>query len=152
MPDANGSTWPDPTDRPFDPAIDYPLAERRPDLVSTPMGKPLAALTLEAVLAGEVDAADIRVSRETLELQARVAAAAGRAPLARALRRAAELTALPDEEIMATYEALRPRRATKEALLALADRLEAEHDAPINAAFVREATAAYERRGLLAGS
>ncbi len=137
------------TPAPFDPAAEFPLAERRPDLVTTPTGKPLTAITLEAVLAGEITADEIRISPHTLELQARVAEAAGRAALARALRRAAELTALPDNEIMATYEALRPRRETREGLLALADRLEQAYGAPLNAALVREAAAVYERRGLL---
>jgi propanediol dehydratase small subunit len=85
-----------------------------PDLVTTPGGKPLTAITLEVVLSGEITADEIRISPRTLELQAQVAEAAGRAPLARALRRAAELTALPDDEIMATYEALRPRCETRE--------------------------------------
>jgi propanediol dehydratase small subunit len=113
-----------------------------PDLVTTPGGKPLTAITLEAVLSGE-----IRISPRTLEPQAQVAEAAGRAPLARALRRAAELTALPDDEIMATNEALRPRCETREGLLALADRLEHTYGALLNATLVREA-AVYERRGL----
>lgn len=134
---------------PFDPVADFPLAERRPDLVTTPAGTPLEAITLEAVLSGEITAEEMRISPRTLELQARVAEAAGRAPLARALRRAAELTALPDAEIMATYEALRPRRETMDGLLALADRLESIYQAPLNAALVREAAAVYERRGLL---
>lgn len=135
--------------RPFDPVADYPLAERRPDLVQTPTGKSLAALTLEAVLDGTVSAEDVRIRPQTLELQAQVAEAAGRAPLARALRRAAELTALPDAEIMATYEALRPRRETREGLLALAERLDTLYHAPLNAALVREAAVVYEQRGLL---
>lgn len=135
--------------RPFDPVADFPLAERRPDLVRTPRGKPLAALTLEAVLAGEVTTEDVRISPQTLELQAQVAEAAGRVPLANSLRRAAELTALPDAEIMAIYEALRPRRETKDGLFALAERLDTVYHAPRNAALVREAAAVYEQRGLL---
>jgi len=137
------------TPTPFDPVADFPLAEQRPDLVTTPTGKPLTAITLEAVLAGEITAGEIRISPPTLELQARVAEAAWRAAMARALRRAAELTALPDDEIMATYEALRPRRETREGLLELADRLERIYGAPLNAALVREAATVYERRGLL---
>ena len=65
------------------------------------------------------------------------------------LRRAAELTALPDDEVLAIYEALRPGRSTLAGLEAIASRLEAE-SAPLCAALVREAAEVYDRRGLLA--
>jgi propanediol dehydratase small subunit len=64
------------------------------------------------------------------------------------LRRAAELTGLPDEEVLGIYEALRPGRSSRAALDALAAPLESAA-APLCAALVREAAAAYERRGIL---
>ncbi len=79
----------------FDPARDYPLGTRRPDLVSTPGGVPLADVTLENLLAGRIDATEIRATSETLRLQAEVARAADREPLAANLERAAELAAVP---------------------------------------------------------
>ena len=52
-------------------------------------GKPVADLTLEAVRAGEVSVADLRIHPETLERQAVVAEQHGNPQLADNLRRAA---------------------------------------------------------------
>ena len=88
-------------------------------------GKPVEALTLDAVRSGEVGLDDIRVAPATLEHQARVAAEHGNPQLAENLRRAAELATLPDSEVLAVYEALRPHRSTAAQLLARADTLAA---------------------------
>jgi propanediol dehydratase small subunit len=133
----------------FDPTRDYPLGARRPDLVSTPGGMPLGDVTLDALRAGRIDAGEMRATPETLHLQAEVALAAGRAPLAASLERAAELAAVPDELLLSIYTALRPRRATANELESWAARLEG-HGASRTAGFVREAAAAYAERGLLA--
>jgi propanediol dehydratase small subunit len=68
--------------------------------------------------------------------------------LAANLRRAAELTALPDEEVLAIYEALRPGRSSYDELRVLAESLEAG-GAQRNAALLREAAEVYARRGML---
>jgi propanediol dehydratase small subunit len=133
----------------FDPKRDYPLGSRRPDLVTTPGGVPLDEITLEAAQQGHLDARDIRATPETLRRQAEVARAAGRESLAQSLERAAELAAVPDEELLEIYTALRPRRASSGQLEEWARRLEAL-GAPRNAGFVREAALAYAARGLLA--
>lgn len=133
----------------FDPKRDYPLGTRRPDLVSTPGGFSLSDVTLAALRAGRIDAAEIRATPETLRRQAQVALAAGRVPLAESLERAAELADVPDHVLLAAYTALRPRRATGAELEEWASRLEG-YGATRTAAFVREAAAAYEERGLLA--
>lgn len=133
----------------FDPKRDYPLGARRPDLVSTPGGFSLSDVTLEALRAGRIDAAEIRATPETLRRQAQVALAAGRASLAESLERAAELADVPDDLLLAAYTALRPRRATAAELEEWASRLEG-YGATRTAAFVREAAAAYAERGLLA--
>jgi len=133
----------------FAPERDYPLGTRRPDLVSTPGGIPLTDVTLDALRAGRIDAAEIRSTPKTLRLQAEVARAAGRDPLAASLERAAELAAVPDDLLLAVYTALRPRRATGAELEEWAARLES-HGAEKTAAFVREAAATYSERGLLA--
>ena len=111
-------------------------------------GRDPAEVTLEAVRDGSVDIADVRIHPDTLEHQAQVAAAHANPQLAENFRRAAELAALPDEEVLALYEALRPRRSTQAALLANADRLAAA-GAVRNAALFREAAQVYQRRGLL---
>ncbi len=134
----------------LDPDVDYPLAVHRPELLRTPTGKALDDITLEAVLAGDVTAEDLRITPETLELQATIADGVGRPQLAQNLRRAGELTRVPDERILEMYNALRPDHSTFEALIAIADELESEYGTTANAALVREAAAVYERRGFLA--
>jgi propanediol dehydratase small subunit len=133
----------------FDPSRDYPLGARRPDLVTTPDGTPLADVTLEAVRAGAVGAEEIRATPATLRMQADVARAAGRTQLAENFERAAELAAVPDDLLLEVYTALRPRRATAAELEDWAARLDG-HGAEKTAAFVREAAVACSERGLLA--
>ncbi|HEU5491716.1 MAG TPA: diol dehydratase small subunit [Gaiellaceae bacterium] len=133
----------------FDPSSEYPIGTRRPDLVFTPGGMPLGGVTLAALRAGELAAAEIRATPATLRMQAEVALAAGRMQLAESFERAAELAAVPDELLLEVYTALRPRRATAAELEEWAGRLD-DLDASRTAAFVREAAAAYAERGLLA--
>ena len=134
----------------FDPASDYPLGEKRPDLVTTPSGLPLDEVTLDSLRAGRLAWEDLRATPETLRRQSAVAVAAGRATLADNLARAAELATIPDETILEIYSALRPHRSTADELAAWADRLDGL-GAPLSAAFVREAAEVYAKRGLLAG-
>jgi propanediol dehydratase small subunit len=133
----------------FDPVTDYPLGTRRPELVTTPSGLPLDDVTLAAARDGRLAADDTRATAATLALQAEVARAAGRTQLAEGLERAAELTRVPDDELLAVYTSLRPGRSSPDELERWAARLE-ELDAPLNAAFVREAAGAYAARGLTA--
>jgi propanediol dehydratase small subunit len=112
-------------------------------------GKDVGQLTVDAVRAGEVGVADLRVHPETLERQAVVAGQHGNPQLAENLRRAAELTRLPDEEVLAIYEALRPGRSTPGQLTELAASL-AGRGLPRCAALLTEAAEVYARRGLSA--
>jgi propanediol dehydratase small subunit len=112
-------------------------------------GRPVESLTVEAVRAGEIGVADLRIHPDTLEHQAVVAAEHENPQLAENLRRAAELTRLPDEEVLAIYEALRPGRSTAAQLTALAGSL-ADRGLPRCAALVAEAADVYARRGLTA--
>jgi len=112
-------------------------------------GKSVESLTVEAVRAGEIGLADLRIHPETLERQAVIAEEHGNPQLADNLRRAAELTQLPDDEVLAIYEALRPGRSTAEQLKALAGSL-ADRGLPRCAALVAEASDVYARRGLTA--
>jgi propanediol dehydratase small subunit len=134
----------------LDPARDYPLGARRPDLVATPSGVPQDELTLAALMEGRLAADDMRATPETLRRQAAIAANAGREPLAATLTLAAELASVPNDVLLEIYTALRPRRATASALEQWAERLDGEFEAPQAAAFVREAAEVYEARGLLA--
>ena len=100
----------------LDPATDYPLGTRRPDLVRTPSGIALDRVTLPAARAGELASADVRATPETLALQAEVARKAGRPQLADGLERASELASVPDGELLEIYTALRPGRSTRDEL------------------------------------
>ncbi len=128
---------------------DYPLVSRRPDLVRTLTGKGFQDISLENVASGKIEAQEIRIGPKTLELQAQVAEKHGRPQLALNFRRAAELTRIPDEEVLKIYNALRPGRSTKEELLIMAKDLEKKYQAKINAAYIMEAAKVYEKRGLL---
>lgn len=119
--------------------VDYPIAEKRPDLVETPSGLRFEEITLEAVLEGRVAMQDLRVTASALCAQAGIAEAAGRLQLAENLLRAAELVSVPEDRILAVYNALRPGRATREHLLALADELESRYAAGRCAQLIREA-------------
>ena len=133
----------------FDPATDYPLGTRRPDLVETPGGLRLDEVTLEAARGGGLTADEIRATPATLRLQAEVARAAGRSQLADNLERAAELASVPDGELLEIYTALRPGRSSAAQLEEWAARLDG-WGATATAVFVREAASAYSARGLLA--
>jgi propanediol dehydratase small subunit len=89
-----------------------------------------------------------QISADTLRRQADAARQAGFGQLAENLCRAAELTTVPNDELLQIYEALRPGRSTQAELVAIADRLERDYHATQTAAFVREAAAEYARRGL----
>lgn len=127
----------------------YPISEKRPELVPGRRGKALDDITLDAVMAGEVEMEDLRITPEALRLQAQIAWSAGRPKLAENFERAAELVGVPQDFVMHVYELLRPGRAKSKApLIEIAQTLRARYDAPLMAAFVEEAAEVYERRGL----
>lgn len=110
-------------------------------------GRPVDQLDLDRLRDGDLRIEDIRIAPETLTHQAEQADRAGNPQLAESLRRAAEMTALGDDELMRMYDALRPRRSTTEELTALATNL-ADRGMPRCAALVREAADVYARRRL----
>ena len=130
---------------------DYPLGAKHPGKVKTINNKSLDDITLESVLQGTIGPEDVRVTAETLKMQAQIARAAGRATLANNFDRAAELTIVPDERLLEMYNALRPFRSSKEELEGIADELETKYQAVICASFVREAAALYQGRKKLKG-
>ena len=136
----------------LDPAVDYPLSLNRKDLLTTPNGKPIDAITMDSVMSGEVSASDLRITPETLRLQAQIADKVGRKQLGANLRRAAEMTAISDERVLQIYNALRPNASTKAELDAIAEDLETQYGATLLAGLVREASDVYERRDILATS
>lgn len=127
----------------------YPLMEHAAETLQAANGRRLSEITLEAATANNLVAADLQISAKTLRAQAEIARQAGYRQLAENLARAAELTGVPNEELLHMYEMLRPKRATFEELIALAETLDKEYNAPENARFVREAASVYQTRGLL---
>ncbi len=125
------------------------MNEMKGDSVRTMSGRALDELTVEAVLAGELTAEDLRINGETLRHQADAAERAGYRQLAENLRRAAELTRVSNQEVLEIYEALRPGRATYDQLVGLANHLEDDCNAPLTAALVREAAEVYRERGIV---
>ncbi len=130
-------------------AKDYPIAENRPDAVTGNRGKPLASLTMEAVLSGDVTMEDLRITPRALEQQAQIAGSVGRRALADNLERAAEMTRLSQEDVMEIYELLRPgRAASAKSLLDAAKRIRTDYDAQLLGDFLQEAAGFYDQRGL----
>jgi propanediol dehydratase small subunit len=130
-------------------AADYPLAEKRPELVVSKRGKPIEDITLDGLLSGEVTLEDLSITKRALNQQAEIARDAGRSTLAQNFERAADLVEVPQDVIMRIYELLRPGRAeSKEQLLAAASELDKTYGAVTMAAFIVEAAEVYERRGL----
>ena len=128
---------------------DYPLAEKRPEIVRGKRGKGLDEITLDALLQDRVTIEDLRITDAALRQQAEIARAAGRGTLAANFERGAELVEVPQDTIMRIYELLRPGRAqSQQELLAAAQELRDQYGAKGMAAFVEEAAAVYERRGL----
>jgi len=132
-----------------DQTPEYPLVESAADQLRAASGRGLAEITEQAARAGELSIADLQISAETLRAQAAIARQAGYSQLAANLTRAAELTAVPNAEVLRLYDLLRPGRASYAQLSALADTLELQYHAPECARLVREAADVYRARGLL---
>lgn len=127
----------------------YPLMDSAADSLTAASGRKLSTVSLEAAAAGEVHADDLQISASTLRAQAALAEQGGYSALAQNLLRAAELTAVPNQELLRMYEIMRPGRSTYSELTQMADRLKNEYHAPITAAFVREAAEVYRSRNLV---
>jgi propanediol dehydratase small subunit len=125
---------------------EYPLINRA-DQLHAVSGRKLDEVTLDAL--ADLSIADVQISPATLRAQAAIAQEAGFQQLAINLKRAAELTAVPNAELLRMYEMLRPQRATYAELLALAATLEQQYQATENGQLVREAAEVYQARGLL---
>ncbi len=128
---------------------EYPLRDSVADQLRAHSGRPLGDITAEAISAGELSGDDLRTHADTLRRQAAIAREGGYPQLAANLQRAAELTDVPNEELLKIYELLRPERASYDELVRLADYLEATYGARENAAFIKDAAEAYRERGLL---
>jgi propanediol dehydratase small subunit len=128
---------------------DYPLSEKRDDLIRTRTGKTLDALTVSALESGAATMDDLRITKDALLMQAEIAEAAGRPRLGANFERAADMVDVPQDFLLKAYELLRPGRAkSKQELLDAAKTFRDQHKAERVAAFLEEAAEVYERRGL----
>lgn len=127
----------------------FPLGEHHRDDVATASGRRLGDLTLERVLSKEVAPQDMAASAETLLQQAEFARRAGYDQVADNLSRAAEMTRIPNGELLEIYEALRPGRSTYYQLLSLSQQITSLYGAELTGAYIREAADAYRDTGLL---
>jgi propanediol dehydratase small subunit len=116
--------------------------------IRTLSGKNIDEIDMQKILSGKLSTEDLRISAQTLRMQAEAAEKAGYRQVAQNLRRAAELTGISNDELFEIYDQLRPGRARYEQLLALAQRLETTHRAPLTAAFVRHGAEIYHRCGV----
>lgn len=130
---------------------DYPLFSKHPELIKSPTGKSLDDINLDNVLNDRIKPEDLRITKETLKNQGEIAKNAGRPAIQTNFERAAELTVIPDERLLAMYGSLRPYRSTLQELLEMADELENKYDAKITANFVREGAEFYKERKKLKG-
>jgi propanediol dehydratase small subunit len=127
----------------------YPVGEKRTDTVRSRSGRPLADISLQNILSGELNIDDIGISADGLRTQAEIARLAGRETLAHNFERAAELVTVPDGLLIEVYELLRPGRAKDAQVMRdLARRLRRDYDAERIAGLIEEAAKVYERRGL----
>ncbi len=128
---------------------DYPVGEKRPDLIHTASGKSLRELDLDGVIRGDVTIEDLRITPQALNIQADIANAAGRDALAANFERAAEMAVIPQDVVMEMYELLRPGRAKNITVMKdAAQQLRVEYGAQQLASFIDEAAKIYQKRGL----
>ncbi len=128
--------------------LSYPLGATARSEVRSATGRPVTEITLDQAVSGGLEPGDLAISSETLRLQADFAQRGGNPQLGDNLRRAAELVAFGDDELLHFYDMLRPGRSSAQELDSLAATL-AKRGAERCAELVREARAAYTRRGLI---
>lgn len=128
---------------------DYPIYEKHPEILKTATGMAVDEISLENITSGKITADDCRISPDTLKLQAEVQESFGNPQIAENFRRAAEMTVIPDTEILAMYNKLRPGMATKEELMKMAEDLRSKYGAVLNAKLIETAADIYEKREML---
>ncbi len=130
-------------------ALRFPLGEHHREEITTQSGRPLTDLTLDQVLGGDISPKDVSVNAQTLDVQAEFARRAGYDQVAENLARAAEMTRIPNGELLEIYESLRPGRSTYYQLLSISQRIASMYEAELTGAYIREAADAYRDTGLL---
>lgn len=117
--------------------------------IKSKTGKSLDEINIDNILNGSITSEDIKISKDTLHRQSKIAKEAGRTQLGDGFERASELIEIPDELLLEIYNMLRPNRSTKQELLAIASELKNKYNAVECAKLVFEAVDIYEKRGIL---
>lgn len=128
--------------------IQYPLREHCANQLKAKSGKLYEQVTYEALIRGEVDKDDLKTHADTLRMQAEIAYRDGKKQFGDNLMRAAEMTAIPDEEVLEIYNLLRPNRTDKKTLLQAAEKVRRDYGANAIAALIESAAQVYEKRGI----
>ncbi len=126
----------------------YPLSQSDLEIKSK-SGKRLEEITIDEVINGNVTGEDIKISKETLLLQGKIAEQSGREQLGENLKRASELVSIPDDELLKIYNMLRPYRSTELELLKKANELKEKYNAMKCSELIMDALKVYKRRGIL---
>lgn len=126
----------------------YPLSQSDLEIKSK-SGKRLEEITIDEVINGNVTGEDIKISKETLLLQGKIAEQSGREQLGKNLKRASELVSIPDDELLKIYNMLRPYRSTELELLKKANELKEKYNAMKCSELIMDALKVYKRRGIL---
>ena len=129
--------------------IVYPIMENNPELVKTSSGRSISDVTLKNILEGTIKSEELKIHKDTLLLQAKIAEDKGEHQIAANLIRAAELSAIPDDYILKVYNCIRPKRATEDEILYLARELEEKFNAKSTANFIKEAAQALKESNCL---
>ena len=126
----------------------YPLSKSNVDIRSK-SGKSIDQITIDEVINGRVTGEDIKISKETLKLQGKIARQEGRTQLGENFERASELVDIPDEELLIIYNMLRPNRSTREELLNKAREIREKYNAIACSNLIIDAVNVYSKRGIL---
>ena len=127
----------------------YPLGENDRDTIKAKSGRRLSEMTLDYVRTGAARPDDLSVEANTLIMQVKFARQAGYLELVENLARAAEMTRIPNDEILDIYEALRPGRSSYHRLLSLSQHISSVYNAERTGAYIREGAEVYKDTGLL---
>ena len=119
--------------------MNYPLYRHSRDRIRLPSGRSIEEFSTENLSASRLSEEDLGIHRDVLLAQAHIAEKHGFRQLSENLKRAAELTEVPDKELLKIYESLRPGRMSRSALCKLAETVETDYGATLTANFIREA-------------
>lgn len=128
--------------------MNYPLSNSKENIKSK-SGKALNDINIEEVMSGNVTGEDIKISKETLKLQGKIAKENGREALGDNLDRASELVDIPDDELLNIYNMLRPYRSTEKELLDKAKEIKEKYGAINCSMLIEDSVKVYKTRGIL---